>query len=314
MYRIVGILPCSFLLITTNLFTTHAHADQGTFYGKANVTLQTDKSGDDFSKFKSNASRLGILGDIDINDSLSVIYQYAIQVDAALQSDEKNIKDRNQYIGLAGEFGSIIYGRRDTSLKKSQGKIDQFNDYLSDIKHLWKGENRIRDSLTYKTNSYNEFSLSLTYIDDQPNQAGSGYSAALSYGDVKLKRTKFYTKFATDRDVKGYDINRAITHFKVDKMQIGLGVQRQEKNSSGEQSTGYLAVMKYPIGDTHLRVQYQTLEDDNTLTIGADYPLSKDFKLTFWYASLDHQSSSSKAKNQDYLAVGLEYKFKHIFY
>lgn len=314
MQRNTRILSLTCFIFTAQLFSNSIFASQGTIYGRANVTLQTDKSGEHFNQFKSNGSRLGIIGDFELTDDFSLIYQYAIQPDFAFQNDEKDIKKRNQYIGISGKFGRIIYGRNDTVLKLTQGKIDQFNDYTADLKHLWQGDNRIKNSLTYKTNRYNELSFGLTYVNDQQQHTGSGYSAALIYGDLNLERTVVYAKVAIDNNIKGYDITRAVSHIRFVKFKLGLGLQQQQSINGGAEQSGYLVKLQYPFGNTHLKLQYQTLDDDNTVSIGADYRFNKNFKLTAWYSALDHSSTNSQEKNQNYLSVGFEYKFKSQWY
>lgn len=275
-------------------------------YGKANVSVQSSDEGSDrFTELKSNASRFGIKGDLKLEDGLTVVYKYEMQIDLADESGEKNLKSRNQYVGLKGSFGEVLLGRNDTMLKQSQGKVDLFNDYEADLKSSWKGENRMSDSITYKSPKFNNFQVGVTYLAEDEANGEDGISAALMYGDKKLKKSKFYGAIAFDSDVKGYDTTRLTGHFKVSGIKIGVGLQTQEKIETGVDADGYLVNAAYTKNKMTFKAQYQTLEDDNTLSLGVDYKLGKKTKLYGWLSTFDKDAGTDK----DYLAVGIEHKF-----
>lgn len=290
--------------ITLSMAST-AMAKELEIYGKANVSFQSSDEGDSrFTDLKSNASRFGIKGILELDDGLSVVYKYEIQVDLADESGSDNLKSRNQYVGLKGDFGEVLLGRNDTLLKQSQGKIDQFNDYKADLKATWKGENRMGDSITYKTKKFSNFQLGVTYISEDEPDGQAGISAALMYGDAKLKKTDFFLSTAIDQDVKGYDTARVMGQFKLNGVKLGLGWQTQELSAGGESQDGYLVSAAYNMNKLTYKAQMQTLEDNDTLSIGVDYKLGKKTKAFAWYSTFDHG-----VEDKNYLAVGLEHKF-----
>ena len=79
-------------------------------------------------------------------------------------SNNDIFKARNQYVGLAGGFGTVMLGKRDTAFKDTSNKIDLFNDHSADVKVLWEGENREEDSITYYTPSFGQFKLALVIL------------------------------------------------------------------------------------------------------------------------------------------------------
>ncbi|NQZ07440.1 MAG: porin [Algicola sp.] len=283
-----------------------AFAADVTVYGKANVSFQSaDEGGERFTELKSNASRFGIKGDLKLDDGLTVVYKYEMQIDLADEAGEKNLKSRNQYVGLKGSFGEILLGRNDTMLKQSQGKTDLFNDYEADFKRTWKGENRVGDSITYKTNKFNNFQLGVTYVTEDEAAGQDGISAALMYGDKNLKKTNFYGAIAMDSDIKGYDSTRLTGQFKVGGVKIGLGWHTQEEIATGLDADGYMVNASYKMNKVTYKAQLQTLEDNDTLSLGVDYKLGKKTKLFAWYSSFDIDGGTDR----DYLSVGIEHKF-----
>jgi predicted porin len=285
-------------------FSSNAIADTSV-YGKLNVTLQSSDDGAGAAtELKSNASRFGIKGSEKLDGGLTVIYQYEFQVDPTDESGEKNLKSRNQFVGLKGGFGEVLLGRNDTMFKQSQGKFDIFSDYEADIKKLWKGENRMSDSVTYKSPKFNDFQVGVSYILDEDNEDAST-SFAVTYGDKALKKGKYYAAIAMDSDVKGYDATRITFGTKVSDVKIGAMYQVQEAVDSGEDKSGFLVNAQYKMGSYNLKGQYQTLEDDSGVSLGADRKLGKNTKAFAFYSSFNFDAG----EDESYLAVGLEQKF-----
>lgn len=287
-------------------------AEELTFYGKANVTIQSSDDGSEsVTDIKSNASRLGVKGSHAVEGGLEVVYQaeFEVQIDDG-DKDGQTISQRNIYVGLKGDFGTVFVGKHDTALKKSQGKIDLFSDLEGDIKNLWKGENRLSNSLMYKSPKFNGFAVNLGYIASETEAVDDGISLAVSYGDEALKKSDFYAAVAVDSEVNGYDVTRLAAQGKLGAVVLGAMVQTQEKLSNGEELDGVMVSAKYPVGKVTLKGQVQTAEvdggdDRSGFTVGADYKLSKQAKVFAFYTTFDMDS----AADEDYLAVGLEYKF-----
>ncbi|MFT5815663.1 MAG: putative porin [Psychroserpens sp.] len=281
-------------------------------YGKANISLQSSDEGEgSFTEVKSNASRIGLKGTHDLGEGLSVIYKAEFQVDLDGDSAKgDSITDRNQYVGLAGGFGEVLLGKNDTMLKQSQGKVDLFSDLNGDIKSLWKGENRMADTLSYKSPKFSDFQLGVTYIAEDAVDAEDGVSVAIFYGDAKLKKSAVFASVAVDSDVNGYDITRATVQGKVSGVVLGAIVQSQEKIDGSGEMDGFMVSAKYKMDKITFKGQYQAADfkdgdDKSGITLGADYSLAKSTKLYTFYTTFDMDSG----EDQDYLAAGIEYKF-----
>jgi len=281
-------------------------AQSPTFYGKANISLQsTDDGAGSFSELKSNASRVGVKGSTQLDNDIEVLYLFEWQVDLADLSGSDNIKSRNQYVGLKTQLGTLLLGRNDTVLKQAQGSLDLFSDYEADIKGLWKGENRMSDSLTYYSPQFSGLSLGVTYIAKDELEGEDAQSVSLTYGDAKLKKDNWFAAIAADFDLEGYDNQRITVHGKFEQLKVGLIAQRQEQVASSISKTGVMISASYVVGKLIYKAQFQTLEDDNSTTIGADYKLGKATKAYVWYTNRALENSEDKT----WLAAGLEHKF-----
>jgi predicted porin len=281
-------------------------ADPVTVYGKVNISAQSADEGEgSFTELKSNASRFGVKGDLKLDNDMEVLYLLEWEVDVADLSGSDNIKSRNQYLGLKGDFGTVLLGRNDTALKQSQGKIDIFGDYEADIKGLWKGENRMSNTVSYFSPTFSGLTLGVTYVAEDEVDGEDAQSVSLSYGDSNLKKSTWYASLAADFDMKGYDTQRLSVQGKFDALVLGAILHRQEASTGGSKKDGAMVSAAYTINKVVLKAQYQTLEDDDSISIGADYKLGKSTTAFIWYT--DRQLDQSE--DESWLALGLEHKF-----
>ncbi|MCG9770057.1 porin, partial [Pseudoalteromonas piscicida] len=293
-------------------FTFQANAEVDV-YGKANVSVQSSDDGaGSVTEIKSNASRFGFKGSEKLDSGLEVIYKLEFQVDvsdADSKGDKDNITARNQYVGLKGNFGEVVIGRNDTALKQSQGKLDQFNDLEGDIKVLFKGENRLGDSISYKSPSFNGFRVLGSFIAEDSEEGENGFSTALTYGDAGLKESAVYAAIAADSEVNGYDTVRFTVQGKVADFKLGAMYQTQEKVDGSAEADGYLLNAAYKLGNATLKAQYQAIDFDagdkvDGISVGVDYKLAKNAKVYGFYSTFDADNQVEK----DYLGLGIEYK------
>ncbi|CAM4040187.1 porin [Pseudoalteromonas byunsanensis] len=301
------------LFSVLSALSLNAYADV-TVYGKANVSLQSSDEGEgSATEIKSNASRFGFKGAEKLEGGLEVIYKLEFQVDlsdADSKGEDDNITARNQYVGLKGSFGEVVIGRNDTAFKQSQGKLDLFNDLEGDIKNLFKGENRLGNSISYKSASFNGFKVLGTYIAEDKKDGENGFSTALTYGDSGLKKSSIYAAVAVDSEVKGRDAVRFSVQGKVADFKLGAIYQMQEKVDGSEEADGYLLNAAYSFGANTLKAQYQVLDFDqgdklDGISIGIDHKLNKATKLYGFYSTFDGDNQVER----DYLGLGIEYKF-----
>ncbi|MBO2587470.1 MULTISPECIES: porin [Shewanella] len=297
-------------IASVSLASAHA-AEPLTVYGKLNVTVQSnDEAGADDSEttVQSNASRFGVKGEFDLGNNLAAFYTVEYEVDTGDDAKD-NFLARNQFVGLKGNFGAISVGRNDTMLKVSQGKVDQFNDLSGDLKSLFKGENRIEQTVTYLSPSFGGFKVGATYAAEaaKSQDGEDGFSVAAMYGDKDLKKSAVFASIAYDSEVKGYDVLRATVQAKLANFILGGMYQQEEKSVDGDSKNGYLLSAAYKIDAVTLKGQWQDMEDKgDSWSIGADYKLGKPTKLFAFYTN---RSMEDMDDDDKYIGVGLEHKF-----
>ena len=284
--------------------------------GRVNLGWQletTERSLNDIDDVVSNASRIGLIGSIPIEEMLNFVYQFEAQVDLANKLQGDSFSARNQYIGLRGDFGEVLIGRNDTLLKQSQGLADKFNDYAVDIKRLWKGENRIDKSITYKSSPYKDVQFGVMYQSQDSNDFADGLSYFVRYGDFRLKKSDVFFAIGADRDIKGFNIERVNGKIKYKGMNIGLGYQNQHNLKNGHDSDGVLANLAYPFKvldhDVGIELQFQNLESDKAISFGLDYFFDGKNKFYIWYSDVNQRDRLDTT----FFSIGVEYHFGHVF-
>ena len=300
MNKVILIGTATAMLATAPFAAANGPID-GKLYGKVNVSVVNSDSGsDDTWKLNSNASRIGLKGSTQVSEGLTVFYKTEFQVD--VDGDGDVFKQRNIFAGVKGSFGSVLAGKNDTPTKLAQKKIDLFNDLEGDIKKTFVGENRMSNIIAYTTPKYGNFSATYAVM---PSEGDNGsLSDATSYS-VSYSKDDLYVAVASDSDVKGADLLRVVSQYKVDAWQLGL--MYQENDTTNE--SGYFASAAYKSNNITYKAQYGSNENDTdgsdktTLSVGADFKLAKNTK-SFVFFTDNEDSSSTKT-----MGLGLEHKF-----
>ncbi len=302
----------SILLLVPVLYL---QSEEPTVYGKLWISVESqDTASGTEVDMVSNASRLGIKGSMDFGEGIEAIYQAEYEVDpvdgTADESKDRTFKQRNSFVGLKGSMGTIFLGKHDTATKKSQKKIDLFNDLAGDIKNILQGENRMSDLIGYTTPKINGFSATFNAIKGTQglgdDSIGDSTSTSFSY-DSK----NFYIALAFDSELKGYDSKRLTLQIPFNRSQLGIMFQDSEKLSTGVEEDGYVISFSQKVGDQGT-LKFQQAESDMKLdsgkqfSFGYDYKLSNKAKAFFFFTDL---SGDNTSKEKEITGIGFEYKF-----
>ena len=304
-------------------------------YGKLNIALNNNGSDGVNEKeidLISNSSRLGLKGQLEMQDGLVGLYQIEYQIDPVdghardeVRGENGEIKvtdsiftQRNSYVGLKGSLGTLKLGKHDTPLKKASLKVDLFNDLKGDIKNITDGENRITSFLGYDSPVFGggvSISVSLSKGKDDgvvgtdlDGEFGTNLSASLKY-DIEVIQFVIATEKAS---IKGFDHNRLGMMIPAGPVTIGLIHTTTEStvgNSVDYDATTISIAGKVADGNGRVKFQYGTSDKSAGLTqtqIGYDHKLFKNFKILAY-----HTVRSQDAANSDdaHTGLGIEYKF-----
>ena len=319
------------LLLSAAIASTMGLASQGfaagpidgTIYGKINVSVvNSDNGASDEWNLNSNASRLGVKGKTEIADGLYAVYkaEFEMCVDDG-DCKGQTFTQRNIMGGVRGSFGTVWAGKHDSPTKLAQNKIDLFNDLEGDIKNTFEGENRVSNIVAYTSPTINGFSSTVAMMPgegadvDGDGQDDTGLTDGISYS-VSYSMDNLYIAVAGDQDVDSQDLMRIVAQYKMDALKLGVMYQQNENNLGTKDESGFFVSAAYQLDKkTTLKAQYGSIEDDvdgdeeETLSLGADYKLAKGTKVYVFYTD-NTDSSTGVADDEDTaFGLGMEHKF-----
>lgn len=106
-----------------------------TIYGQFNVSLdRLDNDAESAWNVSSNSSRIGIRGDIGIEEGLKAIYQAETEIRADTGGGAWATRDT--FLGLQGGFGTVRAGQFDTPVKAIGRRVELFGDQVGDARNL----------------------------------------------------------------------------------------------------------------------------------------------------------------------------------
>ena len=167
-----------------------------TVYGEVNMAYEitdtgsaTNGTGTAAAKrnnVSSNFSRLGFKGSEDLGNGLTGVYQMEGQV--MTDTGNHDLFHENTFLGLAGDFGTVVLGNHDTPYKLSTRGMDVFEDTIADNRSLMGlgGINldvSATDVLAYLTPNFDGFSAAVAIVGETDNTlagAATAVNAAIS--------------------------------------------------------------------------------------------------------------------------------------
>lgn len=305
---------------------------EATLYGKVKLfAAQHDNGTTERWELSSESSRFGVKGSSELENDLKLVYQLEYEIDPAVGSGigvkkdstgDEEVKARNQYLGLNGGFGTVVLGRHDTPLKKSQGKVDLFSDYEeADMKHVIGGENRVSGIAYYKSPSMGGVELHAAIVPGQGNDFDGGGQLEEGLADatslaVTFNNGPLYLALAHDTDIQGNtsggesDVTRLSAQYKMGVVRVGALYQAEDL--AGTDFNSYLVSAGFQITDSaEVKVQHVTREadvvgspEDVQSTLGVDYALGDNTTVVAYLTSRE-----SGTAELDLYGLGLMHNF-----
>jgi predicted porin len=298
-------------------------SDELDVYGRINVTLQnSDEPVEEQVELQSNASRVGVKGEKELNPGLEVVYQLEWGVNIDGESNGDIFVPRNQFIGLEGSFGTIKAGRHDTALKQAQGEFDLFDDLEGDISKVFNGENRLKDYIGYVTPALFGKALTVTvnfFPGEDPGNGDDGLADKTSVS-IEYDKDSIYAAVARDSNVEGDDVTttRLVGGYSLGAAQVMLLYQMTDNDGVDEDGFGasvawtfgaYVAKFQYLAADIwQTQPQSDPLDNrlESLLSVGLDRKLGESTRVFGFYTAGDVGGTDASV---DYVAIGIEHKF-----
>lgn len=288
-------------------------------YGVGHLSFDDMDTGVSSSNYvHSNSSRLGIKGDQDLNDLLSVYIQYESGVDltahgtgdgngGATSAGQLFTRARDSFLGLKSSYGSIQFGRVG-GLNQWLYDYNLFADQVGDLGNAFGGDGapgRLDDSVMYISPTVSGLRFSFTYVPDEGTHNQHDFVAKADYSVSAFKVGGAYAKFGSGSvAVPSLEMYAATASYTRDLFNIG-GAYQHEKNvggiSAADRDQATFGAAAQLGANVTLKAQYtRSGEVSGTpgsatrqLAAGLDYNLASSTTIYFAYARTSNDASSA---------------------
>lgn len=293
------------------------------FYGKLDVqALYADANllryADEGWQIEAPFSRLGFKADQALTDDLKLIAVYEWQVNGLDDSNKGHrFGSRNTYFGIASQtFGELTFGKSDSRFKKSEGKIDLFNETLADMAQLTPGQDRLENIVSYQSPKLGLWQWSASYQTGASDETAGGYDWSLSYGDAAFKQAPYYLAYARANELNNISADRLLAHALLHESTLGtlsggLMWQYSEHQTKPLRGNAWLAEVQLKRDAVAYKLQYtqdhsrtRHAEEGYSWSVGADYSISKDLTAYLIGTQLELETQHDSAA-----AVGIKWMF-----
>ena len=251
----------------------------------------------------NRASRIGFKGTEDLGNGLSLIWKAETTYNLSEGGDGWG-SGRNAYIGLAGDWGTFLYGRHDTPMKISTGRLDLFSDQLGDYNYDPNPQNalfgpgfhdvRAPNAIAYISPNWNGFTIAGAIVpgENDGSSAGDGladgYSIAAMYSNNGLYLAAAYEDI-DDLGLIPHEKWRIGAGYTINAFTVNAVYENQESSWSGvnEDNDVWQISGAYDFGNNRLKVAYGENKGDYNCGMYCGY----DSKRKSWAIGLDHNLS-----------------------
>lgn len=257
--------------------STAANAGDVKVYGKAMgavANFQTSEADQSGLRFVAAGSRFGVKAEEKVSDSLTAFAKFEYGVD--LTGTKDVLSQRNQFMGLKTNLGTLSMGFQDTPYKKAKSEL--FSDTFADQNSLLsKGvERRGENAISFKTKEMAGLTLFAQYSDTEQSKWSGSKSAASVSLTYKMKPV---TVMLAHENIGIQDYEEA-----------GVTVEADDVTASK-------LVVKAGFGATKVGLTYEVIDDTqgDTSTDRTNMALNVAHRMGEWEAGLEHVIRSESA-------------------
>ena len=308
-----------------------------TIYGRGDIGVfnRDADSGDSRTTVDSSGwttSRLGFKGSEDLGNGLKAVFQfeYRLNVDgnskdsAALSGSEGIGAARDNFVGLGGDWGTVVAGRLSTPLNNWLGSYDptgQANFFkVNTVNTEYHAETRLNNAFAYVSPNWGGFELAAMYAMDEIVQPNGDTNENDAYGiGLQYKGGGFGAmyQFAAVTDVVDTHTVGLFYDFGVAKVtgtyfyhDIDDAVVR-----NAEEETAYSLGLAVPVGNGVISAGWGQEKDvgglaDNDYNIYSIAYKHNLSKRTYLYAGFQRNEHDVRnGEEQDTFGVGVAHHF-----
>nr|WP_269106776.1 porin [Massilia sp. TS11] len=278
-------------------------------------------SGQSLIERENHPSRLGFRGTEDLGGGLSAVFNLEQEILADTGAQKGNLFDRQSWVGLKGDFGTVYLGRTKNIVDGAQGKIEPFgaDGYLGKINEaafrVGVSSSRVSNALTYVAPKTAGVTFSAQYVASEVSGAKAGYDLLVQYEDGPVYLHAGYEKAvqaaATTTDQPSMWMFGGAYKFGDLRLSAAHASGDTHVAATGEYKANQFGA-NYTLGQGDLKLSILRQKNSNnkysdkdmvkTINAGYEYHLSKRSDL---YA----QYGREQVKSQNVIQIGMTHRF-----
>jgi predicted porin len=290
--------------------TVFGHIDTSIEYFDRDDGSEGDDGVGDDTNFVCTTCSIGFKGSEDLGNGLKAIFKLDFQYDT-INRNVGSFTDRDQWLGMAGNFGQLRVGTISTVYKSHGAKIDpiyrtalQLRDRgLQSNMHTGAGEEgqgRADHTARYDTPSWNGLKLGATYTldsTDTDEDDDNPYGVGLSYENAGILLFADYITNDSGDDDEAYKVGGKWTFNNLALMgqyefDEGL-ITSKAPGTDGDGADTWFLGGSFTLGNSMVLATYgradggDSLSNYTTWTLAGTYSMSKRTKLYAGANSID---------------------------
>ncbi|OOZ39501.1 hypothetical protein BOW53_11360 [Solemya pervernicosa gill symbiont] len=290
----------------------------GTMHMSIDATDSGDASDSDNTSVSSNFSNIVFSGDEDLGNGMKAVWQ-VMNVTVLDESNGAQWATGPSYLGLAGDFGTVIMGKADTPYFTFQSGFDVFDGTLADLAttmgtdgggntNAWSDNFNLttQNTIAYISPDMGGFSVVGAYVTDwdaagaEDNNNTDAFSVSASYSSGGLMVGGAFERHNHDGGVTndGIELGASMT---MGETSVGLLWENLDGDSNTDRDA-WAVYLTQGFGNNTAKVLYTTVnESSNNLdeasmwAIGLDHAMSKRTSVYGMYASLENDDNSQRS-------------------
>lgn len=280
-------LAVSSLFAAPSVYAVQVAGDALEIYGKWHMSVDfsdDDSAAGSNTSISSNSSRLGFKGKYDIEGKgMAAVWQ----IESEIRPDQGDDPwaHRNSFVGVQGNFGTVVFGLHDTPFKTVAGKWDMFGDTVGDRRAILGAnhadnnqmDQRGKNAILY-TNKFGSVEVQAMYsadgLDSTPknldNNDNDMTSVAVLYHEGPLSLAaahEDWNNLKTD-EVKG---TRVSVGYSFGATKVGAIFESIDSSTADKWSRNAMGInASYNTGATTFKAQFLNADDsDDASSTGA---------------------------------------------
>jgi predicted porin len=301
-----------------------------TLYGKVHMSVDNiDNGTTDIVQVNDHASRLGVKGSEDLGNGMKAIFKMEMGYDGADVGTGGVFNARNGYVGVAGDFGTVLVGRHDTPAKVAfyASGTEVVGDSVVDINRVGFTEFRVNNAIAYISPNFSGFTAAAAVVPGETSTKdglADTYSVGLMYSGGGLKASLGYevadnavvlqtggTGSTTTIGANDHEMLQVGASYTMGDFMIGANYQDTDNHAGGTADREVWAITgKATFGNNYLMARYGEMDtgaanDQETMHIAAGHKMSKRTQV---YIAYEDQESTAGVYT-DAVSLGMIHSF-----